>query len=188
MSRAVRVVIRAVLVVGCCAPAARATQVEHLDTRALTLGSSDIVIGQVESVAPRWNAARTRIVTDVTIQVSRSLKGGRQRIVLTQLGGEIDGVRTTVPGCPTFRAGEEALLFVWRDARGRAQVNGLAQGKFDIRVDPVTGQRVVQRATPGMAVRDARRLSLVRPGEPVGPLRLDDLVREIERALGGDGR
>jgi hypothetical protein len=167
---------------------AEATQVLHLDTRALTLGSSDIVIGQVEAVTPRWNANRTKIVTDVTVRVSRSLKGERERIVLTQLGGTLGDVRTTVPGCPAFTAGEEALFFVWRDARGRAQVNGLAQGKFDIRRDPGTDQRVVQRTAPGMAIRDTRLLARARPGEPAPPLPLADLVREIERTLAEGGR
>lgn len=176
------------LLAGLSAPPARATQVVHLDTRALTLGSSDIVIGQVEAVTPRWNAARTKILTEVTLRVSRTLKGERERIVLTQLGGTLGDVRTTVPGCPSFAVGEEALLFVWRDARGRAQVNGLAQGKFDIRRDPATGERVVQRSAPGMAVREVRRLGLVRPDEPPTPLRLDDLVREIERTLAEQDR
>lgn len=168
-----------------CAPIAQGTQMVLLDTKTLTLGSSDIVIGEVEAVASRWNTARTRIVTDVTLRVSRSLKGERERIVMTHPGGTVGHVRTTVPGCPIFTVGEEALLFVWRDTRGRAQVNGLGQGKFDIRRDPATGERVVQRSAPGLAVRDARRLGLVRPGEPTPALPLGDLVREIEDVLSG---
>ncbi len=188
MNPAARLLAGATLLGALCAPTAHGTQVVHLDTRALTLGSSDIVIGQVETVTPRWNAARTRIVTDVTLAVSQSLKGETRRIVLTQLGGTVGDVRMTVPGCPVFTPGEEALLFVWRDRQGRAQVNGLAQGKFEIRRDPATGERMVQRAAPGLAVRDARRLSLVRPGEPAPSLRLAHLVREIQRVLEEGGR
>ena len=181
-------IIGAALVGALCTPDARATQVLQLDTRALTLGSSDIVIGQVEAVTARWNATRTKIVTDVTLRVSESLKGERQRIVLTQLGGTVGDVRYTVPGCAVFTPGEEALLFVWRDSQGRAQVNGLAQGKFEIRRDPASGERLVQHAVPGLAVRDARRLDLIRPGEPASSLRLADLVREIRRTLDEAGR
>lgn len=177
------------LVLGICllellaAPAGLATRVVQLDTRALTLGSSDIVIGEVESVSSRWNAPRTLILTDVTVRVTRSLKGEQARVVLTQPGGTVGDVRTTVPGCPAFSVGEEALLFVWRDAGGRAQVTGLGQGKFEIHRDPASGERMIQRATPGFAVRDARRLALARPGEAAPPLRLSELVREIERTL-----
>ena len=172
------------------APAANATQMEHLDTRALTLGSADIVIGQVESVQPRWNASHSKILTDVTVRVSRALKGGAtDRILLTELGGEIGAMRYTVPGCPVFAPGEEALLFVWRDARGQAQVNGLAQGKFDIRRDPATGQATVQRSVPGLAVGNPRLLRLVPQGRSAPRIALDDMVREIQQVLAeGGGR
>jgi len=163
---------------------ARATQMEHLDTRALVLASADIVVGQVESVKPRWNATRTKIFTEVSVRVTQSLKGdAADRLVLTQLGGEVGGVRYTVPGCPAFIPGEETLLFVWRDARGQAQVNGLAQGKFDIRRDPATGVATVQRSIPGLAVKDARQLRLVPQGQEAPAMPLDDMVREIRRVL-----
>ena len=181
-------IIGAALLGALCTGPAHATQVVQLDTRALTLGSSDIVIGQVESVVSRWNEAHTKILTDVTVKVSTSLKGGGDRIVLTQLGGTIGNLRTTVPGCPAFTQGEEALVFVWRDTRGRAQVNGCAQGKFEIRRDPRSGERWVQRAAQGLAVRDARTLALVGPGESAPTIPLEDLIAEIQRTLAGDDR
>lgn len=161
---------------------ARATQMEHLDTKTLVLGSNDIVVAEVESVTPRWNTARTRIVTDVRVRVRESLKGGAERITLTQLGGEVNGVRYNVPGCPVFTPGEEALLFVWRDARGTAQVNGLAQGKFDIRREP-DGTATVQRSVPGLAIQDPRRLALVPADRPAPRIPLNDMLREVRRVL-----
>jgi hypothetical protein len=164
--------------------AALATSLVHLDTRALTLESPEIVIGEVERVRSYWNASRTKILTDVEVRVTRALKGGAaDRLTLTQLGGVVDGARYTVPGCPVFEPGEEALLFVWRDPAGRAQVNGLAQGKFDIRRDRASGERFVQRAIPGFGVRDLKTLRAVPAGQPLPRLPLDDLVREITRTL-----
>lgn len=166
------------------ATAAFATTMRRLETRELTIGSSDIVVGTVESTRSRWSDDRKRIFTDVEVRVARSLKGGAaQRITLTQLGGEVDGVRYSIPGGPLFRPGEEALLFVWRDSRGRPQVNGLAQGKFDIERDATTGKATVQRMVPGFAVKDARRLTAVEGSQPAPRLALDDLVREIQKAL-----
>lgn len=166
---------------------ARATSLRHLDVRDLTLESSDIVVGVVEGSHSYWNDARTRILTDVEVRVTRSLKGAPGgHLTLTQLGGEVDGARYTVPGCPAFTTGEEALFFVWRDARGRAQVNGLGQGKFDIRRDPVTGVRTVQRTGPGFAVKDLRALRALQAGEARPELLLDDLIAEIGHALAGD--
>jgi hypothetical protein len=161
-----------------------ATTLRFDDTRSLTRGSREIVIGQVESARSYWNETHTRIFTDVTVSVTRSLKGSPGgTLTLTQLGGTVDGMRYEVPGCPAFKPGEEALFFVWRDAKGRAQLNGLAQGKFDIRRDPTTGAGFVQRAAPGFGVRELKRLERLSAGEAAPDLRLDDLIREIQRAL-----
>jgi hypothetical protein len=171
------------------AAAAGASQVLHQTLRELTLGSSDIVIGLVEGTSAHWDGSHRKIITEVTVRVSESLKGApAERITLTQLGGDLDGFRYSVPGSPLFRPGEEALLFVWRDAKGRAQVNGLAQGKFEITTDPATGERTVQRALEGLRVREARALSLVRAGEQAPQLRLGDLLGEIRAILGEGGR
>jgi len=164
-----------------------ATTMRHLDTRGLTLGSSQIVVGTVENVQSRWSADHHKIFTDVSVRVSQSLKGvGSERLTLTQLGGELDGMRYSIPGGPLFRPGEEALLFVWRDPQGRAQVNGLAQGKFDITRDAKTGRATVQRSTPGFAIHDARSLSATQ-AVTTGSVSLDDLEDEIRRTLAGEG-
>lgn len=178
-----RIFAAVICTVALAVPPARATEMAHLDTRALVLGSNDIVVGEVERVEARWNASHTKIFTDVRVRVTRALKGGEQTsLTLTQLGGEVGAVRYTVPGCPVFAPGEEALLFVWRDSRGVAQVNGLAQGKFDIRRD-ASGGATVQRSVTGLAVRDARTLQLVPEGRPAPAIPLDDMVREIQRVL-----
>ncbi len=171
------------------APAARATQVLHQDLRALTLGSSDIVIGRVEATEAHWNGSHTRILTEVTVAVGQTLKGRpAERLTLTQLGGEADGFRYEVPGSPAFRPGEEAVLFVWRDRQGRAQVNGLAQGKFDIGTDPATGERTVQRMGEGAAAADVAGLSPLKQGQVAPRLRLADRVDGIQRILSEAGR
>jgi len=182
-------ILATALALALAAPVARASQALHQTLRDLTTGSSDIVIGRVERTLTHWNDAHTRILTDVTVRVSETLKGtGEATLTLTQLGGDLDGFRYSVPGSPLFRSGEEALLFVWRDARGRAQVNGLAQGKFDIATDPATGARTVQRAPGGPQVREVSTLGVVPAGEPAPRLRLDDMVGEIRNILTEGGR
>ncbi len=170
------------------ATTATATQVTRLDTRTMAQTSSDIVIGRVTGTQARWNDARTKIVTDVQVEVAESLKGGEATtLTLTQMGGEVDGARYTVPGCPAFRSGEEVLLFVWRDTQGRAQVNGLAQGKFEIQRDARTGEAMVQRSLPGLAVRDAKSLA-ARPDAATGArVRLSAMKNAIREALNTEG-
>ncbi len=167
----------------------RASTVVHLNLRDLTLASSDIVVGRVEATRAHWNDAHTRIVTEVTVAIGEALKGAPGgTLTLTQLGGEADGFRYAIAGAPAFRPGEEALLFVWRDRLGRAQVNGLAQGKFEIATDPATGERTVQRQAEGAAVGDVSSLSPLKQGQVAPRLRLTDMVGEIRRILTEAGR
>ena len=163
------------------ATSSSATTMRHLDTRALTLGSSDILVGQVEAVRPRWSADRRKIFTDVDVRISQSLKGApAEKITLTQLGGEIDGVKYSVPGGPLFKPGSEALLFVWRDAKGQPQVNGLAQGKFDIERDPKTGVAFVVRPAIERETL-VRRSAAAEQMEPTTAVRLplEQFVRSV---------
>ena len=181
--RITRHLVSAALLLAASGLPAFATTMRHLDTRSLVVGSSEIVVGTVESTRAHWSADHKKIFTDVDIAVSESLKGGgAPRITLSQLGGELDGIRYSVQGGPLFRAGEEAVVFVWRDARGTAQVNGLAQGKFDITRD-AKGVATVQRGVPGFAVQDVRHLNSVQAGRPAPRLTLDDLKGEIRRVL-----
>jgi len=176
------------LVLLLAAAVADASQVIHLDTRGLTRESSDIVIGRVGEQHAHWNTAHTMIVTDVTILVDQSLKGGSATsLTLSQVGGEVDGMRYNVEGSPRFSPGEEVLVFAWRDAMGRPQVDGLGQGKFEILRDRATGARLVRRSLPGLGVADARSLRATPTG---GATRvpLDDLVREIRAAMAEAGR
>ncbi len=180
-----------VLLVSFAVPA-RATQVVGQDTPTLARGSSDIVIGEVAGTRSHWNDARTRIVTDVTVRVAETLKGaGPATITLTQLGGDVDGMHLEVEGSPVFRVGQRSVLFLWRDARGRAQVNGLAQGKYDIERG-ANGRDVVRRDLAGLTLREAGTLRLARAAAPETPVALDDFKAAIRRALatsaGADGK
>jgi hypothetical protein len=176
------------LAVSFAASLSLATTVVHMDTRALVQRSNDIVIGTVEGSRSYWSADHTRILTDITVSVSETLKGdGSNQLVLTQLGGELDGMRYHIEGSPSFARGEEALLFVWRDPQGRAQVSGLSQGKFEIGRD-TNGARVVQRAGPGLAFRDPRSLRALPEGTVPGRVTLDDMKREIETVMKEGGR
>ena len=169
------------------APRVAATTVARLDTRELVRESHEIVIGEVRGTRSYWDAPRRRMLTDVSVRVTQRLKGrGGDTVVLTQLGGELDGVRVSVPGAPSFVVGEEALVFVWRDGRGRAQVDALGQGKFDLRADPTTGEKLVSRPLPGLAIHDLTTLEAAPPDRAVPKLYLRDFVRVIERAVAED--
>ena len=169
---------------------AHATQVIPMDTRELVRTSSDIVVGSVEHVHSYWNAAHTRILTDVTFHVGEAMKGagGDGSVTITQMGGVVDGMRLSIAGSPVFTPGEEALLFLWTDARGRRLVNGLAQGKFDIDRDPVSGEAIVRRNLDGLTMLDLKSGTRSMAQTPPERVRLSDFKREIAQVLREAGR
>ena len=109
-----------------------ATIVERLDMDGLVASSHTIVAGTVEVSETRWTPDRRVIVTQTRIRVDESFKGTPgDELVVTTLGGTIDGITLYVAGMPTFEENEEAVVFVEGDGPYRTVV-GLAQGKFHI--------------------------------------------------------
>jgi hypothetical protein len=112
--------------------------------------SDAVVTGEVVSVESRWtDGPRMAIVTDITIQVSDSVKGrvnkGSQ-VHITLPGGRIGILATLVSHMPTFKEKEEVLVFLQaptKDAGGPNMVVGGSQGKLVIKTDASTGEKIV---------------------------------------------
>ena len=96
-------------------------------------------------------------------------------LVVTQPGGVVGKLKVEVPGAASYRSGEEVVLFLTPDGRGKFHVNGLSQGRFDVVKDTQTGGEMVRSF--------AFDASTAAPG--LVPLRqffenLDDLIREVD--------
>lgn len=106
--------------------------------------------------------ALDRIVTDVRVRVDEPLFGATEagvvragdELVITRLGGELDGLGLRIEGEPTFPVGEELLLFAV-DLGGELHALGMSQGVFPIARDG-SGHELVAPNGGG--------LSLVAPG------------------------
>ena len=105
-----------------------------------------IVVGKVSSVRSEWNKERTRIYTKVTLDVGEYVKGDKptSTLVITQLGGEVDGVGEFYTHTPRFSKEEEVLLFVKKDKRDNFIIEGGEQGKFKVTRDDMTGEKMIQ--------------------------------------------
>jgi hypothetical protein len=126
--------------------AADATQVRYKSVEQLGSESAAVVRGKVTSVQPFWNAKRTKIFTETTIEVDESYKGSDQGVVrLLQLGGEVDGIRVTVHGALKWRIDEEVVVFLEPYQNGAYHVSGFSQGKFEVERDPKTGEAFIKR-------------------------------------------
>jgi hypothetical protein len=159
---------------------AQATVIEALTLRELVLHADVIAQAQVITTAARMDEL-DRIVTDVTLRVDEPLWGARRwsylgsgsEVVVTRLGGELDGLGLRIEGEPTFALGETVVLFA-EERRDELHAVGMSQGVLPVRVDP--------SGTP-MVLPGGDGLSLVAPGH--GGLRAGTAALSAPRALPG---
>ena len=134
-----------------------------LDLQKMATESTAIVHGKVLSSSSRWTEDRSVIVTDVRFQVVDALKGQAQgEVVVTQLGGVVGAMKVEVFGALAFQPGEESILFLSNDARGKSRITGFSQGHFAVERDPASHKKVVR----GIDRDQLRALQAVRG--PVG--------------------
>jgi hypothetical protein len=108
--------------------------------------NSDLIVeGKVVQKKSKWNDNKTRIYTDVTLQVDEYLKGnqGNKTIVVTTPGGEVGEVGELYTHMPKFENDENVLVFVKEDKKNKNYkvLNG-EDGKMTLYKDKVTGEKV----------------------------------------------
>jgi hypothetical protein len=139
-------ILGALAMIALGAELAHATLLASMTPRQMGERAQLVVAGKVSGAQSFWNEKRTKIFTRIDVAVDASYKGGTQGSVsLLQLGGTVDGVRTTVDGAIQWRVGEEVLLFLEPYTKGTYQVTGLSQGKFRIERDAATGAAFISR-------------------------------------------
>ena len=137
----------------CAAPlTARATTVIPITLDRMTASSDVILHGEVLSSRVVAVAGNERhLQTVVTVRVDRLLKGpkGTGEVTLRLPGGKLGKWAMQIPGMPTFKAGEEVVLFLEKTRTSWA-LTGLSQGKFTVYRDPKDGTRRVRRHLDGV--------------------------------------
>jgi len=131
---------------------AQATTFKEL-TEAERVDLADMIVrGTVTEV---WTERDDRgvIWTRAQVEVSSVLKGDAtiDALIVDQLGGEWAGLRMQVGGAARFSAGEDAVLFLAnQETNGRVLLQSMGLGKWTVRIDPHSGQEIVQRFMPPM--------------------------------------
>jgi hypothetical protein len=170
----------------CCVGAAtlQATVLLPSDFREIVNGSDIIAYGRVVDAQPQLTDDRGRVETVVTFQVGTYLKGALGETILFKVpGGQMGRYRTVLVGAPSFRPGEEAVLFFTRNQGGAAAVFGLNQGVFRVRLDSRTGQRVVD--LPVLIARAGSPATVVRGARERRPLALERFGAEVRGVMAG---
>lgn len=117
-------------------------------------GAPIVVAGRIAATESRWNRTGA-IVTYVSVEVSERVRGTGvpDRLVLRQLGGQVGDIGLWVADEPTFRSGEEALLFLAIDVRdGSLRLFGQSRGKRSIDRALIDE---IRAGPPGVATRTA---------------------------------
>jgi hypothetical protein len=123
---------------------ASATVLVPAELREIVAGSEIIAYARVVEVRPEWADGRRWIDTVVTAEVVSYLKGGPAETIAFKVpGGRLGRYRSVFVGAPVFARGDEAVLFLKPHGDDLADVFGVSQGVFRVRVDPRTGQRIV---------------------------------------------
>jgi hypothetical protein len=137
----------------------------------LARSSAAVVRGKVERKRSYW--AGPRIHTEVEVRSSEVWRGDAPPVVkVTVPGGVVGDIGQRVDAAPSFRAGEEVVVFLSSTA-GRHAVNGLMQGKFSV-------DGAVARPALGDATLLPRSL---RAGErAVEEMSLAELERRVKEA------
>jgi len=169
-------------------PSAQASVVEKLGLPELVSRSEYVVVAQAESAQSRHTGKY--IVTDVTLRITKSLKGSAQpgtTLTATHLGGTVDGVGLSVHGAPHFEIGKSVLVFLRRVSSGDLNVTGMSQGVMPLETDESSQTTVVTTGTTSrgaeLVERDSRGV-LVDAANASEPKRtLDSLLEEITQLV-----
>jgi hypothetical protein len=154
----------------------------------MTQRASHVFHGVVVARKAAWEGGQ--IYTSTHVDVLEMVKGQPERqIVVKQLGGVVGNLGMKVAGQASFEVGEEVVLFV-KPGINALEVIGMAQGRYQVQVDPVSKLKLVGRDLSGLvfARRDASgKLQMVVPNLDTHR-RLDhflDEVRDLAARQGG---
>jgi hypothetical protein len=98
------------------------------------IDSSEVIAhGRVERSWPAWDNAHKYIWTHHQIAVLDSIRGTQApSIVVSEAGGELDGVGMKMSGALPYRIGEEVVVFLYRTPVGYLRAVGFGQGKYSV--------------------------------------------------------
>lgn len=114
----------------------------------LSQGADLIVTGKVVNQKSEWSPDKSKIYTNITIEVDEFLKGSnyQSRIVIRNLGGEVENVGETYSHVPTFQDDEDVLLFVKKSTKDESlRVFEGDEGKLTLYQDKKTGEKVTSK-------------------------------------------
>ena len=105
-----------------------------------------VVVGKVANINSQWNKDKSRIYTNVTVDVEEFVKGNatNRSIVVRHLGGEVGSVGELYSFAPRFKSNEEVMLFLHKNKNGEFNVTNGAKGKFRIKKNETSSMKALE--------------------------------------------
>jgi hypothetical protein len=186
--RTVAALVSAAIVLAVAA-AASASIAVYQSNKDLALKSDEVVVGEVKARSSIVDEKTRTPYTLTTVAVKEWVKGGagEKEITVRQMGGKVDDKVMVVTGDARMEVGDEVVLFL-RKGDGVRFLYAMAQAKFAIIRDPITGQKVVQREARDLAVGEINKdgkFEFMQAPQPIKPLTLKDFLTEIKDYIAG---
>jgi len=120
-------------------PAAQAAIVPSLSLEEV-IGQSEVIVhGRVARSWTAWDDAHKYIWTHHLVDVIDRLRGAAAGpLVVSEPGGELNGIGMKFSGSLAYTEGEETVLFLYRTPIGYLRATGAGQGKYSV----TAGQKV----------------------------------------------
>lgn len=129
------------------------------------LAQQATAIARVRCLGARSFWENSEIWTDTSFEVLEQAKGSLPNVVRVRtLGGTLGNLHSRVEEVPSFRAGEEAYLFLWGREGEPLRVLGWSQGTFRIAHDSRTGVETVTKDSAAFPVFDRQTRRFVHGG------------------------
>lgn len=98
--------------------------------------SEAIVQARVTDIQSEWFETGNVIVSYVTLDVTRTLRGNvDDQIVVRVPGGTVDGFTIRMEGAPRFLPNQNVVVFLGHWPNGDIKVNGYEMGKSHVELD-----------------------------------------------------
>jgi hypothetical protein len=143
-----------------------------------------IVLGTCVKSESRWDDQHRWILTYSTFRVAKVLKGSPALGDLTVVipGGSVGDLHQETIGIPTFKVGDERVLFI-KNTKSGPTVLYFDQGTYDVRSE--RGEKVIAPADSKLVKIDAKTGAAVSGTEPARTLtgfkgEVDRVLRDID--------
>ena len=116
----------------------------YMPTASIVSHATEIVSGKVSSAQGRWGQSG-RIYTDVVIEVAATAKGTANKasnVSFSVIGGVVDGFAMSASGIPSFKVGEEVVLYLYAVPGRGLTLYGGERGK-QLVITAETGEKYV---------------------------------------------